>query len=245
MPATGMQKSAANAPEGAAVHAVQIPSLTISTAYPIDPMTGSSSCRSRRHKSSRDSCAAGSSLLPLSLRQLHALILVGHSEEVLHEAAGRDGVGADFVGHDCGARMVDAGHMQIAWLAWQKLDAQTRLKADALLQTQSGLSEVGLPARLPAAWRNSPSRAPLSGLTISSLSGSGYTRDNATIPAPARTSAMRIRTSMPTGTIAIGAGLPTAHQTIPAEPVDALTQLSHHDPGSKSRLRRIRRRAVL
>jgi len=28
----------------------------------------------------------------------------------------------------------DAGHMQIAWLAWQKLDAQTRLKADALLQ---------------------------------------------------------------------------------------------------------------
>ena len=28
----------------------------------------------------------------------------------------------------------DAGHMQIAWLAWQKLDVQTRLKADALLQ---------------------------------------------------------------------------------------------------------------
>ena len=31
----------------------------------------------------------------------------------------------------------DAGHMQIAWGAWQKLDAQTRFKADALLQLNS------------------------------------------------------------------------------------------------------------
>ena len=127
----------------------------------------------------------------------------------------------------------DAGHMQIAWLAWQKLDAQTRLKADALLQLNPDYPKwvAGAPPGRVAEFAFT--RAAVWADDIK-LFGSGYTRDNATSPGASQNIGYADKNQHAYWHYRDQVWSPDGTQTIPAEPVDALTQLSIMIPALKA-----------
>src|SRR5262245_41738598 len=103
----------------------------------------------------------------------------------------------------------DAGHMQIAYVAYKHLDAPVKERVDALLKLNADYSKwtAGAPdektAKLyafvhAATWADDIKRKEY-----------GYTRDNVTARPPARTSATPITTSTPTGISRISTSPPT------------------------------------